>query len=247
MLAPGKSCSVSVVFQPQQGQAGPAAATLSINDNALDSPQTVALSGSVDDFSLTASTSGSLSAAVTAGATATYSLQVNSLNGFSGSVAITCAGAPAEATCSASPSPLSVAATGATPFSVSVPTQASVSGAMWRRPGPAPANRFSWPPDSSLARTLGLAIVVFTMAALCAAGFARRRIWRRMAVASVFIFVLLAAVALTSCGAGGAGAQATPQAGTPTGTYSLTVTAAFTPAGATTPVKRPLTLTLAVQ
>jgi hypothetical protein len=245
MLAPGKSCSVSVVFQPLEGQAGPAAATLSINDNALDSPQTIALSGSVDDFSLTASTSGSLSAAVTAGATATYSLQVNSLNGFSGSVAITCAGAPAVATCSASPSPLSVAATAATPFSVSVPTQASVSGALWRRPEP--ANRLSWPPEQSLAPTLGLAIAVFMMAALCSAGFVRRRVWKRMAVASVFVFVLLAAVALTSCGGGGSGAQATPQAGTPTGTYTLTVTAAFTPAGATTPINRPLTLTLAVQ
>ncbi len=247
MLPPGKSCSVSVVFQPQEGQAGPATANLSINDNALDSPQTVVLAGSVDDFSLSASTSGSLSAAVTAGGTAAYSLQVNSLNGFSGSVAITCVGAPAEALCSASPSPLAVAATGATPFSVSVPTQQSVSGSMGGRPGPAPANRLSWPPEPSLARTLSLAIAVFVMAALCSAGFARRRIWRRIAVASVFIFVLLAAVALTSCGGGSSGGPVTPQAGTPTGTYSLTVTAAFTPAGATTPVNRTLPLTLAVQ
>jgi hypothetical protein len=247
MLAPGGNCSVSVVLQPQPGQAGSAAATLNINDNALDSPQTAALTGSVDDFSLSTTSSGSLSVAVTAGATASYSLQVNSLNGFSGTVAITCAGAPAEATCSASPSPVSVAATGATPFSVSVPTQQLVSGAVWGRPGPAPANRIYWPPEPPLARTLGLAIVVFVMAALCAAGFGGRRLLRRIAVASVFIFVLLAAVALTSCGSGGSGTQATPQADTPAGTYSLTVTAAFTPSGTSQVVSRTLPLTLAVQ
>lgn len=70
MLAAGASCGVSVVFQPQPGQAGSAAATLSINDNALDSPEAIAITGSVDDFSLGASTSGSLSAVVTGGNTA---------------------------------------------------------------------------------------------------------------------------------------------------------------------------------
>jgi hypothetical protein len=248
MLAPDASCSVSIVLQPQAGQAGSAAATLSIFDNALDSPETVALTGSVDDFSLSATTNGSLSAVVTAGTTADYSLQVNSLNGFSGSVTISCAGAPADASCSATPSPLSVADTGDTPFSVSVPTQQPVSGSAFAQPGPSHAKRICWPPDAGQGKMIALEIAVFLMATLCAAGFLRRRVWRRMALASVFIFVLMAAVAMTSCGGGGgsSGQTATP-ADTPAGTYTLTVTAAFTPAGATTPVNRTLPLTLAVQ
>jgi Abnormal spindle-like microcephaly-assoc'd, ASPM-SPD-2-Hydin len=247
MLAPAATCNISIVFQPQQGQAGSAAATLSINDNALDSPETVALTGSVDDFSLSASTSGSLSAVVTAGTTAAYSLQVNSLNGFSGSVAIACTGAPADATCSATPSPVSVAATGATPFSVSVPTQLTVS-ALPGGPMLASIEWIHWPPDSRLGETLSLEIAVLLMALLCAAGFVGPRTWKRMAIASVFVLGLLAAVALTSCGSGGgSGTQAAPQTDTPAGTYTLTVTATFTPAGATQPVARTLPLTLAVQ
>ncbi len=248
MLAPEASCSVSIVLQPQPGQAGPAAATLSIIDNALDSPETVALTGSVDDFSLSASTSGSLSAVVTAGTTAAYSLQVNSLNGFSGSVTISCAGAPADASCAATPSPLSVADTGDTPFSVSVPTQQADSGSAFTRPGPLSAKRIYWPPDPRLGRVISLEIAVFLLATLCATGFLRRRWWKRMAVASIFIFVLMAAVAMTSCGGGGgSGSQTAAAADTPAGTYTLTVTATFTSADATAPVSRMLPLTLAVQ
>ena len=244
MLAPGASCSVSVVFQPQPGQAGAAAATLSINDNALDSPETIALSGSVDDFSLTASTSGNVTAAVSAGATANYGLQINSLNGFSGNVVMSCSGAPPQASCSVSPSPVAVSGTGAAPFSVSVSTQQAVAAV----PGAPAATRWiHWPPAVALGESISLEIVVFVLAVLCAAAFRRRRAWARFAVASVYIFVLLAAVALTSCGSVSSGTQTTFQPGTPPGTYTLTVTGIFTPGGATQGVSRTVQLTLAVQ
>ena len=196
MLAPGKSCSVSVVFQPQAGQAGSAAATLGINDNALDSPEAIALTGSADDFSLAATTSGSLSAVVTAGGTADYSLQVNSLNGFAGNVAVTCSGVPEEASCSVSPSPVGVLAAAA-PFSVSVSTKQAVAGG----PGAPMLDRWKpWQARTALRDAISLEIVVFVAALLCAGVFGRRRVWARLAVASVYIFVLLTAVALTSCG-----------------------------------------------
>jgi len=82
---------------------------------------------------------------------------------------------------------------------------------------------------------------------LCAAAFRRRRAWARFAVASVYIFVLLAAVALTSCGSVSSGTQTSPQHGTPPGTYTLTVTGTFTPGGAAQGVSRTVQLTLAVQ
>jgi hypothetical protein len=244
MLAPGASCAVSVVFQPQPGQAGAAAATLSINDNALDSPETIALAGSVDDFSLTASTSGNVTAAVSAGATANYGLQINSLNGFAGSVALSCSGAPAQASCSVSPSPMAVSGTGAVPFSVSVSTQQAVAAA----PGaPMGTKWIHWPPGVASGESISLEIVVLVLAVLCAAAFRRLRAWARLAVASVYIFVLLAAVALTSCGSASSGTQTSLQPGTPTGTYMLTVTGTFTPGGATQAVSRTVQLTLAVQ
>ncbi len=244
MLAPGASCNVSVVFQPQAGQAGAAAATLSINDNALDSPETIALSGSADDFSLTASTSGNVTAAVSAGATANYGLQINSLNGFAGSVAMSCSGAPAQASCSVSPSPVAVSGTGAAPFSVSVSTQQAVAAL----PGaPVVTKCNHWPPRVAFGESISLEIAVFVLAVLCAAAFRRRRAWARLAVASLYIFVLLAAVALTSCGSVSSGTQTTFQPGTPPGTYTLTVTGAFTPGGATQAVSRSVQLTLAVQ
>ncbi len=244
MLAPGASCNVSVVFQPQPGQAGAAAATLSINDNALDSPETIALAGSVDDFSLTASTSGNVTAAVSAGATANYGLQVNSLNGFAGSVAMSCSGAPAQASCSVSPSPVAVSGTGAVPFSVSVSTQQAVAAV----PGaPVFTEWVHWPLSVALGESINLEIVVFVLVVLCAAAFRRRRPWAHLAVASVYIFVLLAAVALTSCGSVSSGTQTSPQLGTPQGTYTLTVTGTFTPGGAAQGVSRSVQLTLAVQ
>jgi hypothetical protein len=263
ILAAGNSCGISVVFQPQVGQAGAAVATLSINDNAPNSPQTVALSGSASDFSLGASTSGSLSAVVNSGATAQYSLQVNSLNGFAGTVALSCAGAPPEATCSVSPSSLTAPGTGATPFTVSVATQQSTSqspasnfGPQWRSGGTdakplwwaAPSAEPGWrriqPPSVGLTY---LAVITFLASLLCGATFARRRTWKRLALAAVYAVLVFAAVAMTSCGGSSGSQQTSSQADTPLGTYTLTVTGTYTPVGATTNVTRTVQLTLAVQ
>jgi len=58
---------------------------------------------------------------VTAGQTAVYNLQLAAANGFTGAVTLTCAGAPADSTCTAMPGSLSV--TGASSsFTVNVPT-----------------------------------------------------------------------------------------------------------------------------
>jgi Abnormal spindle-like microcephaly-assoc'd, ASPM-SPD-2-Hydin len=244
MVAAGNSCGISVVFKPQAGQAGAAVATLSIKDNALNSPQTIALTGSATDFSLAASTSGSLSAVVNAGVTAQYSLQVNPLDGFAGNVAVACTGAPVEATCSVTPSPVVVSGTSPAPFSVSVVTQAATAYA------PNIAKRWPlsrWPASVPSEVLLCLEAIVLVSVALCIGRFGKRRRWARLAAASVYVAVLLAAAALTSCGSSSGSGQAAAQLGTPTGTYMLTVTGTFTPAGAATGVSRKLQLTLAVQ
>src|ERR1700685_182562 len=70
-LAPGSSCAIGVFFDPTTS--GPRTGTLTINDNAPGSPQTVALTGTGQDFSMAPVTP---TATVAAGHSATYSLSL---------------------------------------------------------------------------------------------------------------------------------------------------------------------------
>src|SRR5205814_4734295 len=73
-VAGGANCTIAVTFAPTAG--GARSGTLTIADNAPGSPQTVAISGAGQDFSLAAASSSSTSAKVTAGATASYNLNI---------------------------------------------------------------------------------------------------------------------------------------------------------------------------
>jgi hypothetical protein len=99
----GKNCALNVASKPTAS--GSRNGTLTISDHAQGSPQAIPVSGMGKDFSLVAATgancpSGGIcttSATVTDGQTATYNLQVSSLNGFTRTVAFGCAGAPTVA------------------------------------------------------------------------------------------------------------------------------------------------------
>jgi hypothetical protein len=129
-LGPSLSCTVSVTFAPTSAEAR--TGSLTITDNAANSPQTVTLSGAGTDFSLAAASGAncpsggncSTSATIKAGQTASYNLQVTPRNGFSGTVALTCGGAPMSATCSVSPASISVNGT-ASAFVVSLSNTSS--------------------------------------------------------------------------------------------------------------------------
>jgi len=88
---------------------------------------------------------------------------------------------------------------------------------------------------------------VFLASLLCGSAFTRRRTWKRLAIASVYAFVVFTAVAMTSCSGPSGSQQVSSEATTPPGTYTLTVTGTYTPTGASTSVTRTLQLTLAVQ
>jgi hypothetical protein len=111
------TCQISVTFTPTA--AGPRSGTLTIADNAADSPQTAALSGNppAASFSISPAPGSASMTTVTAGQTASYSLALGGTNGFSGQVQMSCTGAP-TATCSVSPNPVTVS--GTTPASVTV-------------------------------------------------------------------------------------------------------------------------------
>ena len=224
-LAVGVSCTISVFFDPSS--AGTQTGTLTVTDNAPASPQTVALSGTGEDFSVAAASGSSTSATVTAGQTATYPLAVNPAGGFNQSVTFTCSGAPSLSTCSVSPSPLTLSGTSAGTATVTVSTTAR-SG-MRMRPKP-PLGPWVW----------------LSMLGLLAAVGARLLGGRRLAWRRAWVPLAVAVVGLTlwaACGGGGGGGGG-GNPGTPTGTYTLTVTGT-TSSGSST-LSHSVTLTLNV-
>ena len=117
-LAVGANCQLSVTFTPTT--AGPATGTLTISASNLAAPITVALSGSGNDFGISAT--GSTSAIITSGQTANFALQLEGLGGTSGTVALTCTGAPQNATCSLNPTSMAVTGLNTSSVTVSIAT-----------------------------------------------------------------------------------------------------------------------------
>ena len=100
-LAVNATCSLTIVFAPTAP--GPIAGTLTFADNAGSGVQTTSLSGTGIDFALTAA--GVTSATIAgSGASVTYALQLSSLSGLSGNVALSCTGAPVNSICTVTPS-----------------------------------------------------------------------------------------------------------------------------------------------
>lgn len=146
---------------------------------------------------------GSSSATVTAGQTAMYSLMANDGgNGYTGTVTLSCTGAPAGATCAASPSSLSIAVN-PTPFTVSVTTTAASSSATLRG-------------DDT---HLGL-----VFASILGAMLIPTRRWRRGLQLLLCVGFLLCWI--SACGGGSTSTSPPPptMTATPPGTYSITVT-----------------------
>jgi hypothetical protein len=128
-VAINASCTVSVTFDPTAG--GTRTGTVIVSDSAADSPQTVSVTGTGEDFMLTAP-SVSSSATVTPGGTATYSLNVLAMGGYNQNTTFACVGAPAGAQCEVSPA--STVISGPTSVTLTVVTTAPSLGHPWRNP-----------------------------------------------------------------------------------------------------------------
>ena len=126
-LAAGSACSLQIVFMPTA--AATRVGSLTVADSAASSPQSLQLTGIGVDFALSAS--GSSSATIAAGGQAVYPLMLTSVVGVPGTVAFTCAGVPAHATCTVTPA--APALGGTTALSVTIAT--SVAGAALEWPG----------------------------------------------------------------------------------------------------------------
>jgi hypothetical protein len=195
-LAVGDACTMQIVFRPAAG--GARTGTLTIADNAPNSPHVLALTGAGVDYSL--ATNGASSVTVTSGQSAVFPLLFRSGPAVAGTdVNLACTGAPANSTCKVTPS--SIAVDGITTMvSVTVLTGAP--------------NTVSLPPR------LGQIIWAVLLAPLGL--IAERR--RRVAAAALCALLIVAGCGSGRLipSSGGPGGASTP---TPPGSYNLVVTA----------------------
>jgi hypothetical protein len=211
-LAPNTNCDINVTFTP--ATEGAHTGTLTITDNAPGSPQTVPLSGTgASDFVLGVDAGTPSSDSVTAGASATYSIAMAPVGGFNQTIVLGCTGAPAGATCTASPSSVTLDGTSLQKATVTVTTTA----ASLAPPGPVGGPPL---PGGFMLNNWWIALLWLMMGTLALAFQQSKRRVPLLAGA-----VLLAALAM-SCGGGssGGGGGATTNSGTPKGTYTLAVT-----------------------
>ncbi len=108
-LAAGSNCLIYVTFTPTA--TGTQSGTLSIADNASGSPQSVPLSGTGTDFSVSASPS---SRTVRSIDSTTFNVTVGAVSGFTGTVGLSCSGVPASVTCTFSPASVVLTGSGQT-------------------------------------------------------------------------------------------------------------------------------------
>jgi len=225
-VVPGASCSVGVFFDP--ATSGARTGTLTITDSAPGSPQTLALTGMGQDFSMNSSSS---SATVSSGQTANYIVAIVPAGGFNQKVALSCTAAPALSTCSLSSG--SVVLNGSAPASITVSVSTGGSPATALRP-------FGIPPVVFSARLFLSFAALMTLVSFYFLLLPRKRpVW--LLRGATLALLLLVLTALSSCGGGGG----SHRDGTPAGTYSLTVTGAFSSGSST--LTHNASLTLVVQ
>jgi hypothetical protein len=198
--------------------------------------------GTGPGFSMSAGSGAS--STVAAGKTASYSLSLSGSGGFSGSVALTCSGAPAGAVCDVSPSSVTLSGTILVTAMVSITTTAG-SQLLPSHEG----DRCD--PPLTIIRIFSLLLVIAG-----ASGF--MRLWRgrhrrfSLSFTTAFgVLVLITASLIAGCGGSGSATGSGPGStvpsatGTPAGTYTITVTA--TAGSGASVVSHTRKLTLVVQ
>jgi hypothetical protein len=239
----GASCTIAVSLSPLA--IGTRAAFVVITDDAPNSPQTINLGASIN-AALTVSPAGpgSNSATVTAGQTATFTLQLVPGTGFAGSAAFGCAGAPKAATCTAP----TVQISGGTPITYVV-SVATTKSSLVTVPPQSPLPLFIRLRVLSLAFYGGILVLLIFLSR----GRGHSSLQHSLRCAAL---VALACICMhEAAGCGGGAASAVPQnipsvqvLGTPRGTSIITLTPSVTTSTGT-PLAGipPIQLTLTVQ
>jgi FG-GAP-like repeat/Abnormal spindle-like microcephaly-assoc'd, ASPM-SPD-2-Hydin/FG-GAP repeat len=210
-VAPNATCAIGVFFDPTTG--GNRTGTLSVVDTGTGSSYTVALTGSGRDFSMTPSSTPSVT--VSAGQTANFSLAITPTSGFAQNVALSCSGGPAMSTCSVSPSSVALSGTAAKTVTVSVATSSqgfvSPFGGMNRQ---------------QRAPLILVGAILALISLLAASSFLQPSRRLRWAPALTLLLLACLTMTLTSCG-GGSGSGGSGSSNAESGTYTVTVTGNF--------------------
>lgn len=202
-VEPLTSCTINVTFAPTAG--GALSANLIVADNAGTGSQVVIVSGTGADFTVAPASGSPTSQTISAGQRATFSISLAAVGGFSGSASLTCSISPTVApppTCGLSSSSVQVGSTAQT-VTVTVNTTGSTASRISPIGFPPAASPLAW-----LAFMLGSGWL-----------FLRNRTRLPTLVAPL---VVLAFASLVGCGGSGSPPH---RMGTPSGTYSATITA----------------------
>jgi hypothetical protein len=199
----GGTCAVTVSFTPSA--LGARSGTLTITDNATNSPQVVPISGTgVGGITIAPS-----SQTVSAGDPGTYTVTVPAQGGFTGNVTLSCsAGVPTGAACKFSSNPVAPGKTSTLTITTAAPTSSLTAPALNHRSAPLYAVWLLLP--AMLLSTAGLTapkrrkLISYFLLALAISGM-----------------LFLAACGGGSSTSGGGGGGGT--GGTPAGTYTITV------------------------
>ena len=214
-LAANASCTISLIFTP--AATGGRTASVNVADDAPGTPQSLSLVGTGTDFSIAAASGSncpsggncSTAATIKAGQTASYNLQITPSNGFSGTVALNCGGAPMSATCSVSPASVAVSGATASAFVVSLANTSNVQ-----------VIPFVYLPGiPGFPVVFGALVLLYLLASMLIArsGLASKRLVRVAAPVSLAVFT---AIWLVISGCGGGAAPPTNATLTITGTSS---------------------------
>ncbi len=206
-VAAAGTCTINITFNPTV--AGTRQGAITINDNGGGSPDTIALVGEGADFSMAATPS---STTVTAGQTATFVLRVSSIGGFDSAVALTCTGAPSDASCSVSPTSITPTGSSSATTKVTVTTAARSGLFPVQNPGP-----FELGPSADVTALLSLALVGFSLLVWLVPWTRGRRNVRWLRWAASLAVILTVTLWL------GCNFRPSTPTGTPAGTYTLTI------------------------
>ena len=214
-IAAGASCTLGVTFTaPLPGNFND---QLTLSSPSLNGDLTVALSGSGEDFQL--SISGSSSDLVTNGQTASYQVVVTPVGSTAGTLTLTCTGAPANSSCTANPTAVTLSGGATGSVTVTIATGLTKTTGAARAPGlPGTGERRGVPWRAGAALALLLPCLVLRGGA--------RRSWLVLLVAVALV------VAPTACGVHASGGSSSTSGSassgtTPPGKYSITITGSF--------------------
>ena len=242
-LTAGTTCDLGVEFAPTA--AGSLTGTVNITDNSLNAVapnnvQTISVSGTAAGVAI--SFSPATVNVSTPGASGTDTITLTPSGGYAGTITLACSGLPSEAACTFNPTSVTFTAGSSAAQTVALTVTTTAATAALR-----PYTPFG----SQSNGNLPMLATAFWFPGLLAAGLRKRKSGKSGVTSHarhrLVLLVLLAGVGMmTACGGsggstGGSGGT-TPNAGTPKGNATVTVTIAGTGSLSTS-----ATFTLAVQ